>query len=71
MAAIEITKASGMSYCRGGDKGCLCRYPKKIPKGETTLRISIYGAGGSAVAFYCEVCMMPLLEDCKKVLDNI
>jgi hypothetical protein len=71
MAKIEIVQATGKSYCRGNSVGCLCKYPRKIPKGEKVMRIAIYSAGGGAVAFYCTVCMIPLLKDFKEVLDIV
>jgi hypothetical protein len=71
MAVIEFVKASGRSSCRGGLPNCLC--PKKgrlIPKGFLSLRIEIYGAGGGATAFYCSSCMVPLIENCRDVVDE-
>lgn len=71
MATIEIVPATGRSTCRGGDPKCLANSNGKIPKDSKALRISIYGAGGDAVAFYCSKCMMSVLDDCKKTLDDV
>jgi hypothetical protein len=67
---IEIVKASGRSYCRGGEKTCIAAYPKYIPKDSKALKISIYGAGGGATAFYCEVCMEPILGKMQEVIEE-
>jgi len=68
---IELIKASGRSYCRGEERNCIAKYPKKIPEGSKALRISIYGAGGAAVAFYCQACMGSLVENMQKVLEEL
>jgi hypothetical protein len=68
---IEVVKATGRSHCRGDEKTCIAKYPKKIPEGSKALRISIYGAGGAAVAFYCEECMQSLLDNMRKVLAEV
>lgn len=71
MASVEVIEASGKSYCRGSEKNCLCKFPKKIPEKAKALKIHIYGAGGGATAFYCEVCMVPVLESFRDVLDKV
>jgi hypothetical protein len=67
---IEIVKASGRSYCRGGQTNCIAAFPKHIPKDSKALKISIYGAGGGATAFYCEKCMIPVLDLFAKVIND-
>ena len=59
----SIEKASGKAYCRGG-----CG--KKIPEGEKCLRVSIYAAGGSAQAFYCEEHMKVVLDSFMKAIND-
>lgn len=69
---IELVIASGRSKCRGSDKQCLAPDPRDhIPEGSRALRICIYGAGGVATAFYCEVCMRSLIKDMNKVLNEL
>lgn len=68
---IEIVEATGRSHCRGGGQTCIANRRDLIPKGSKALRISIYGAGGAAVAFYCEECMRSLLDDMKQVLKEV
>jgi len=75
MAAIEIVRASGKAYCRGGGTDCICwssgnPVQGKIPKGYKALKISIYDAGGSATAFYCCKCMGSLLRDMEQALKD-
>ncbi len=62
----SIEKASGRSLCRGKD----CGYGRKIPEGSKCLRVYIYAAGGSAVAFYCEKCMIPVLDSFIKAIND-
>jgi hypothetical protein len=63
---VSIEKASGKAYCRGGG----CGWRKKIPAETKCLRVSVYGAGGSETAFYCEKCMKPILDSFAKALND-
>lgn len=64
VANIEV--ASGLSKCRSSG----CGYGKKIPKGQKCLRVSIYGAGGGATAFYCEQHMKVVLDSFIKAIND-
>jgi hypothetical protein len=68
---IELQKASGKAFCRGGcgtpsefvnDKG-------RIIKGTTCAAVSVYGAGGSVTAYYCRSCLEKVYLTIKKNLD--
>lgn len=64
--AASIEKASGKAYCRGGG----CGWRQKIPEGTKCLRVSVYGAGGSETAFYCDQCMKPVLDSFAKAIKD-
>lgn len=78
MASFKIfnTTASNMA-CRGGEKACIgvAKNPynnrKTIPKGSKVLEVSVYGAGGSETAYYCEVCMLAVIEQMEKIVEEV
>ena len=74
MAAFGIEMASGKAYCRGTYPGCICDWKSshrgKIPKDTKCLWISVSGAGGGATAFYCEKCMVTVLQKMRDLLDS-
>ena len=72
MATIEIVETKRVCYCRGwtldGESNAIKMHD--IPKGEKALRSHIHGAGGWETAFYCKKCMVPVLEEAKKSLEE-
>jgi hypothetical protein len=65
---VSIVKVKGRPLCRG-DASCKFNdYENPIPKGTKALRISIYGAGGGATAWYCPKCMIPILDQLQECL---
>lgn len=75
MAEFKIfhTISSRMA-CRGGEKACIGVKKNSysnlriIPKGSKVLSISVWGAGGGSTAYYCEVCMIPVLDAMHAIL---
>jgi hypothetical protein len=75
MASFKFVAANGKTVCRGSKKNCIGikdRYgrPREIPKGSKSLEISVYGAGGGVSAYYCEVCLVSVLNSMKKCLQE-
>lgn len=78
MANFKFKKANGKTFCRGGEISCIAikdRYGRAtiipIPKDSKTLEVSVYGAGGEATAYYCEVCLIKVLDNMIKCLQEI
>lgn len=76
MASFKTVTASGKSICRGHDQKCIAVIPhndyrKMIPKGTKALEVSVYGAGGGATVYYCEVCLHSVLEAMRSVIEEI
>lgn len=78
MAEFKIFKTTSKTMaCRGGEKACIgvhkppYRYNKTIPQGSKVLEISVYGSGGSQTAYYCEVCMLAVIEQMEKTIAEV
>jgi len=68
---ITITKPT--TCCRGGFKDCLAKYypdRKKIPVGTKALKIEISSSQGFTSSFYCQNCMIIVLKNMKKCLEE-
>ena len=78
MAEFKIynTTSSKMA-CRGSEKACIgvvkkpYSYLKIIPKGSKVLSVSVWGAGGGTTAYYCEVCMLAVIEQMEKTIAEV
>jgi hypothetical protein len=77
MASFKLVEANGKTVCRGRENACIAvaksqyrSYHKLIPKGSKSLEISVYGAGGGATAYYCEVCLLAEFEKMEKLMEE-
>lgn len=75
MASFQFVEANGKTFCRGDQLKCIGKidhYGRRttIPKGSNSLAISIYSASGGATAYYCQVCMVKVLDDMNKCLQE-
>jgi hypothetical protein len=77
MANFKVFKTtSSKMVCRGGEKNCIgiptkYGYRMVIPKGTSVLGVSISGASGSEIAYYCEVCMFNVIERMEKIIEEV
>lgn len=63
--------ASGRAYCRGNCSGSseFINDKGRIKKGTRCAWVSLHGAGGSVVAYYCGDCMPKLYLKIRTELD--
>ena len=78
MANIELVVANGRSLCRGTSSTCIGVSQNKyylmekiIPKGSRALAIYAHASGKSARSYFCDQCMLSVLDDMRKVIEDV
>lgn len=71
MIECSMVKVTRNAKCRGNNPKCKCQNSLGIKPGEECLKIKVSQIGNIATAFYCNICMIDVLDSFRKLINFI